>query len=101
MMRKNNGSPGQQDIRNPHVGGLRPPCCRRGCFFHAAGLDAELWPQALAGIARVIGGVGATLEGDSEAKPASSRILLRRFAADQSARISGPLRPRSTREYLM
>src|SRR5690348_2427030 len=29
---------------------------------HAAGLDAELWPQALAAMTRMIGGVGTTLE---------------------------------------
>jgi DNA-binding CsgD family transcriptional regulator/PAS domain-containing protein len=29
---------------------------------HAAGLDAQLWPKALAGIAQVVGGVAATLE---------------------------------------
>lgn len=29
---------------------------------HAAGLDAELWPQALAAVTRTVGGVGATLE---------------------------------------
>jgi DNA-binding CsgD family transcriptional regulator len=29
---------------------------------YAAGLDAELWPQALAAIARSLGGVGTTLE---------------------------------------
>ncbi|HEY7997593.1 MAG TPA: helix-turn-helix transcriptional regulator [Pseudolabrys sp.] len=29
---------------------------------HAAGLDAEQWPQALAGVAHLIGGVGTTLE---------------------------------------
>jgi DNA-binding CsgD family transcriptional regulator len=29
---------------------------------HAAGLDASLWPQALASVTRLIGGVGTTLE---------------------------------------
>jgi DNA-binding CsgD family transcriptional regulator/PAS domain-containing protein len=29
---------------------------------HAAGFDAELWPDALAAITRIVGGVGATLE---------------------------------------
>jgi DNA-binding CsgD family transcriptional regulator/PAS domain-containing protein len=30
--------------------------------IHAAGLDAKLWPQALAAITHTVGGVGATLE---------------------------------------
>jgi DNA-binding CsgD family transcriptional regulator/PAS domain-containing protein len=30
--------------------------------IYAAGLDAELWPQALAAITQTIGGIGATLE---------------------------------------
>ncbi len=30
--------------------------------IHAAGLDAKLWPQALAGVTRVVGGIAATLE---------------------------------------
>jgi DNA-binding CsgD family transcriptional regulator len=30
--------------------------------IHAAGFDAELWPDALAAITRIVGGVGATLE---------------------------------------
>lgn len=30
--------------------------------IHAAGLEAELWPQALASIARLLGGAAATLE---------------------------------------
>ena len=29
---------------------------------HAAGLDAELWPQALAAITQIVGGAGTTLE---------------------------------------
>jgi DNA-binding CsgD family transcriptional regulator len=29
---------------------------------HAAALDGDLWPEALAGVTRVVGGVGATLE---------------------------------------
>jgi hypothetical protein len=30
--------------------------------IYSAGLDAELWPQALAGVMRCVGGIGATLE---------------------------------------
>jgi hypothetical protein len=58
---------------------------------HAAGLDEQLWPQALERVARVVGGIGCSLAPPAQ-RPAGAAAARLRAAVVATRRRNAPQR---------